>query len=1164
MTCSLQLYRQRIGTYLQKTNFKNKKPVTSKTSCLRPRHFCSFLLTMFGYCVGIFFLPYFMAYCPSSSAPNSYTYSCPITSPLVTSVCTFTSAKSVKVLKPPEKWDPWSGRGCTVYSSSKDRNKMVHMENGNRGKRGKGLTCLYWNKGPSLLINKHQDLESVIADHHPHVLGLGEANYSQAQDIEAVQFPGYNLHLDSGLGLQGMARVAVYTHNTLKVKRRNDLEDPDTAAIWMECGLPGQRGILICVGYRQWRLLGQGDNISATVAEQLARWNKFINRWESALSEGKEIIVMLDANLDFLTWRNTDHLEPHHSSIRLKSLVDTLFDRIIPLGVSQLVTGATRMERGSPSTGLDHLYSNRADKLSPVQTIYTGMSDHKLLKCQRFTKSLKQHQRYVKKRSFKHFEKADFKQRLNHINLDEVLHCTEVDSAVEMLTGKLNFILDTVAPIKTFQTRSQYAPWMSEETKHLKKLREEAQEKASKSNKDEDWRFFKSIRNQVTARSRADKKKWEEKKLENTDDMWKTVKNWLGWKNSGPPTQLFFEGRVVTKPAGLASSMNKFFIDKVKSLRQNIPQVARDPLKEMKEAMQLRQSMFQLQPVTVEEVGKLIKSLKSSSATGMDYIDTNIIKLAADQLAPILTFIVNLSIQTSTFPSSWKWHKVIPLLKSTSADPLLPKSYRPVALLPIMSKILEKAIFNQLVQYLESNELIHPNLHGSRAGHSTATALGQLYDTWVEEVEEGKMVGVLLCDQSAAFDLCDHYLLVEKMKLMGVDEHSATWFWSYLTGRRQSCSVDGQVSPALNIPSCGVPQGSIGGPILWLLFTCDQPDVFHEHEIDSQDPSRGCGRDGVQGLSVEDEGVQGQGVDDEGVQGEVVDEEGGQQINCGELVGYVDDGAYSYSDSNPLILSQVLTRKFSMLEQWMHANKLVINPDKTHLLVMGSRKHRDARTDVSVNASGHTIRPTVTEKLLGGQLHQSLTWNLHLRDHRTSLTNQLSNRINGLRRVGKNADFSTKLKIANGIVISKLTYLITVWGGAQEYLLSALQVQQLAAARIVCGFESKFWSKRKLLNKTGWLSVRQLVFYHTVLQTCKTMRTKVPKPLFQSLSSTFPYRTRSADTGQIRQSQDFNQKSFKFRARQFHNRVPSEVRTGSIETVKKNLKQWVKSNIPID
>ena len=94
-----------------------------------------------------------------------------------------------------------------------------------------------------------------------------------------------------------------------------------------------------------------------------------------------------------------------------------------------------------------------------------------------------------------------------------------------------------------------------------------------------------------------------------------------------------------------------------------------------------------------------------------------------------------------------------------------------MALLPVLSKVLEKVVFTQVVEYLEENKLIHPNLHGSRAGHNTATALLQLYDRWVEEVEEGKMVGVLFCDQSAAFDLCDHNILAEKMKLMRLEEH---------------------------------------------------------------------------------------------------------------------------------------------------------------------------------------------------------------------------------------------------------------------------------------------------------------------------------------------------------------------------------------------------------
>ena len=150
-------------------------------------------------------------------------------------------------------------------------------------------------------------------------------------------------------------------------------------------------------------------------------------------------------------------------------------------------------------------------------------------------------------------------------------------------------------------------------------------------------------------------------------------------------------------------------------------------------------------------------------------------------------------------------------------------------------------------------------------------------------------------------------------------------------------------------------------------------------------------------------------------------------------MGYVDDGAFSYADADPAVLSQVLSRKFNMLEQWMHANKLVINPDKTHLIVMGSKKHRNMRKEVSLVASGHTIYPTVTEKLLGGQLHQSLTWNFHLRDHKGSLTKQLTSRINGLKRVCANGSFKTKLKVANGLVVSKLTYLITLWGGAKDY-----------------------------------------------------------------------------------------------------------------------------------
>ena len=140
------------------------------------------------------------------------------------------------------------------------------------------------------------------------------------------------------------------------------------------------------MAYRQWRLVKQADHKSASVGAQLERWRMLLGKWESALRENKEVITMMDANIDFLTWRHND-LPTYHSSFKLKPLIDTLFEKILPLGVTQLVKEATRIQRGCPKTGLDHVYSNKIDKISHVQTYLTGMSDHKLVKVIRQSKA---------------------------------------------------------------------------------------------------------------------------------------------------------------------------------------------------------------------------------------------------------------------------------------------------------------------------------------------------------------------------------------------------------------------------------------------------------------------------------------------------------------------------------------------------------------------------------------------------------------------------------------------------------------------------------------------------------------------------------------------------------------------------------------------------------
>ena len=343
---------------------------------------------------------------------------------------------------------------------------------------------------------------------------------------------------------------------------------------------------------------------------------------------------------------------------------------------------------------------------------------------------------------------------------------------------------------------------------------------------------------------------------------------------------------------------------------------------------------------------KIISGLKNSKSSGVDYIDTATIKLVAKELLPAITHIINLYIRQGTFPTIWKYAKVVPLLKK--GDPLS----------LTFSKILEKVVFNQIVEYLDKNSLLSHNHHGSRSGYSTATALIQMYDQCAQEVDDGSMVGVMMIDLSAAFDMVDHGLLLEKLRLFGLEEQVIQWCNSYLSGRSQSVLIDGCLSPPVGM-QCGVPQGSILGQLMYIIFTNDIPDLVHDHPVSYQDTEPPC-------------------------------------VPCGSTVCYVDDGTFSVGHTDPEVLSQKLSDQYKIIADYMAANSLVINGDKTHLVVMGTKQTAAHRNDVKLEAGPHTILPSSKEKLLGAQISQDLKWNQHILGSDESLTRQLTSLINGL------------------------------------------------------------------------------------------------------------------------------------------------------------------------
>jgi hypothetical protein len=521
-----------------------------------------------------------------------------------------------------------------------------------------------------------------------------------------------------------------------------------------------------------------------------------------------------------------------------------------------------------------------------------------------------------------------------------------------------------------------------------------------------------------------------------------------------------------------------------------------------------------------------VSGLRSSKATGVDFIDVASLKLVAKEIAPCLAHITNLSVATKTFPNSYKYAKVVPLLKAQDKSPLACSSYRPVSLLPVLSRVVEKLLFAQLSCYLEENNLLHPNHHGGRRLHNTTTALIQLHDEWLAAAEEGMMTGVMMTDLSAAYDLWDHLIGLEKARLLGLEPAACDWVASYISGRSQSCTVDGHLSSALNLPDYSVPQGSVGAPLLFLMANTDLPDIIHSHPVRYEEPTGHCEADG-------------------------------------DSVHFVDDSTVIFSSSDPDAISEKLTKHYGDIADYMAANKLVINGDKTHLLVMAPRRLAGRRQEVSIMAGGHRIQPTEAHKLLGVTIHQSMSWNQHVRDGKEAVLKQLTSRVNGLRKLATRADFKTKLMLANGIVMSKLCYGLAVWGSCQGYLRRALQVQQLTAARAVCGYHSYYWSTAKLLSTCGWLSINQLYWQQVLTTTHKIQHERKPRNIYSRMVAQHGHGTRAA----AGVSRGFGghpaRASFNHAAGEY-NRLPAGVREErSYSAFKRKLKSWIKVNISI-
>ena len=247
------------------------------------------------------------------------------------------------------------------------------------------------------------------------------------------------------------------------------------------------------------------------------------------------------------------------------------------------------------------------------------------------------------------------------------------------------------------------------------------------------------------------------------------------------------------------------------------------------------------QPIGRLELASIMDSINPSRSSALDEISIRLLRKIKAPLLPAIQHLVNLTITSTIYPEILKQTKIIPLLKK-GKDQTCTKSYRGVNLIPSLAKVIDRTLLIQLLKHIQDNQLIPHQHHGGVANHGTATALATLVDTWSSRMESGQDSAALIMDQSLAYNLVDHVILLKKLQAVGLDSHSLKLMESYLDNRTQAVQVESFTSPPLHIGRRSVIQGSALSCVLYVIFTLDLPLIFDvksikiSHEEQTQEP----------------------------------------------------------------------------------------------------------------------------------------------------------------------------------------------------------------------------------------------------------------------------------------------------------------------------------------
>ena len=680
--------------------------------------------------------------------------------------------------------------------------------------------------------------------------------------------------------------------------------------------------------------------------------------------------------------------------------------------LTQMIDEATRVTMTTSSL-IDHIVTNTPEKISDSGVIHTGISDHSLVFAIRKISVIDKQENILEIRNMKNFNEEKFIEDLLKQPWEHIYFSAEDPNAMWEIWKKIFLdVLDKHAPLQHKKIRSKKAPWITNDIKNLMNTRDRFKRKAILTNNENDWLNFRTTRNKVNIKLRNAKKDYYSSKIagqkSNPKKAWKSINNLLGRQNK--PTvvnELTVGNNKLTCPEDIAEGFNEYFSNIGPDLSSRIDSSNYNFETYIKNA---KSEFAAFQPVTVNQISHLLHGLSGNKATGIDKISCKIIKLAAPVISDSLTLIFNQAITLSSFPDEWKIARVVPLYKNGQRS--IPGNYRPISVLPAISKIMERILHDQLYNYLTKFDLFSDTQFGFRKFHSTAGALLDCTNEWYINLDRKMLNLVVLIDLKKAFDTVDYQILLSKLELYGIKGQAINLLKSYLTNRKQKCQIRNSFSSERLI-KCGVPQGSILGPLLFLLYINDLP-----HCLSKTKPRL-----------------------------------------------FADDTNLTASANSMTDLEAAVNSDLENLRKWLIANKLSLNVAKTEFILIGSKSviNNISNSHPNVFIENKQIKQVYECKTLGVKIDQHLSW----KDNTDEICKKVTAGISAIRRIRPFVDQDTLILIYNAIVRLYFDYCSEVWDVFGEAQSKRLQKLQNRAARIILNVSNDV-EHNIALRALGW------------------------------------------------------------------------------------------------